>query len=358
MYSPTYTITHLILNYIVRIELAISYINNTPLPASHFSQIYEKLHAEDIDKFGELIGFPIGYSKALDAQRGKLMPSIKPKLRIFANYRSVHDFIDSYSPSNFIKPSFDLSMHLNKLVFKYIVDEWDISKLRGFSDKPNEIYDNWYKFRDFYPSLDPKKHFIDIFSWIEAPRYKINKLIQISCLLYEFIDKAPYASGNQITSILTTSVMLKAYGYNPKNIVPIAKTVYLISDDLISAYKISKNKRDITSFIEAFLYSLSITTTNVANSIKEIYETKSSKIGQMQEELNERQLKIIEYLEIEKKITRMQYTKMMGISFMTSFRDLQEMLEKGYIIQKGKGRATFYILPKKEQSNDDIQLSD
>jgi predicted HTH transcriptional regulator len=78
----------------------------------------------------------------------------------------------------------------------------------------------------------------------------------------------------------------------------------------------------------------------------------------MQEELNERQLKIIEYLEIEKKITRMQYTKMMGISFMTSFRDLQEMLEKGYIVQKGKGRATFYILPKKIQSNDDIQLSD
>ncbi len=344
MYSPTYTITHLILNYIVRIELAIAYINDTQLPQSHFSQVYEKFHAEDIDKLGELVGYPIGYSKSLDAQRGKLMPSLKPKLRVFANYRSVHDFIDSYTPSNFIKPSFDLSIHLNKLLMKYLVDDWEIAKLRGFSDKPNEIYDTWYKYRDFYPNIDPQKHFAEVYGWIEAPRYKINKLIQITCVLYEYMDKAPFSSGNQMTAILTISSLLKAYGYNPKNILPIAKTIYYISEDLVSAYKISKNKRDITAFLEAFLYSLSLTTTNVANSIKEVYENKASKIGKMQEELNERQLKVMDYLDIEKKITRREYSKQMGISFMTSFRDLQELVEKGYIKTKGQGRATVYIL--------------
>lgn len=345
MYSPTYTITHLILNYIVRIELAISYINNTKLPISQINNIYEKLHAEDIDKLGELIGYPIGYSKALDTQRGKIMPSLKPKYKIFTNYRSVHDFIDSYSPTTFIKPSFELTAHINKILLKGIVDDWDIGKLRNFSDKPNEIYDTWYKYRDFYPNLDPKKYFSEIFNWIEAPKYKINKLLQISILLFEFIDKAPYTVGNQLTSILSLSILLKAYGYNPNNILPIAKTLEYVSDDIVSAYKIAKNKRDITSFIEAFLYTLSLTATNTANLYKEVYETKASNIGKMQEELNERQLKIIEYIEIEKKVTRQQYSKMMGISFMTAFRDLQELLDKGYVAQKGKGRGTYYILP-------------
>lgn len=349
MYSPSYNITHLILNYIVKSELAINQIQNTPIPAAEFSKIYEKLHAEDIDKLGEIIGYSVGYSKALDAQRGKLMPSLKPKFRIFANYRSVHDFIDSYTPSNFIKPSFELSVHLNKLVMKYIVDEWEIGKLRGFSDKPNEIYDTWYKYRDFYPNIDPHKHFTEVYSWIEAPRYKINKLIQIACLLYEYLDKAPFEAGNQISSILSLSAVLKAYGYNPKNIIPVAKTLFFISEDLIAAYKISKNKRDLTSFIEAFLYSFSLTATNIANTFREFSDTTNNSSWKKQEDLNGRQLKILEYLQSELKISRREYTKKMGISFMTSFRDLQELVDQGYIVSKGKGRSTLYFLKGREE---------
>lgn len=349
MYSPTYTITHLILNYIVKIELATKEINSIHLPISHFQTIYEKLHSEDIDKLGELVGYSIGYSKSLDVQRGKVMPSLKPKLKIFVNYRSVQDFIDSYTPTSFMKPSFDLAIHMNKLQMKGLVDEWDIAKLRGFSDKPNEIYDNWYKHRDFYPNLDPKKHFNDVLAWIENPSGRINKLIQIVILLYEFIDKAPFLSGNQITAVLTLSTLLKTYGYNPKNILPIAKSLYFINEDIISAYKISKNKRDLTAFLEAILYTFSLTSSQVALQLRETYENKSTNFSQMNEMFNPRQLKILEYLEVEGKVTRNEYTKLMGISFMTSFRDLQELLEKDYIRQKGRGRGTYYVLPKSEK---------
>ena len=39
---------------------------------------------------------------------------------------------------------------------------------------------------------------------------------------------------------------------------------------------------------------------------------------------------------------------MMGVSFMTSYRDLQELLDKEYINQKGKGRGTYYFIPDSE----------
>ncbi|MCC7289780.1 hypothetical protein IT417_00800 [bacterium] len=358
MYSPSYTITHLILNYIVKIELAVAHVNSVHLPNTNFQHVYEKLHAEDIDKLGELIAYPIGYSKSLDVQRGRIMPSLKPKLRIFTNYRSTHDFIDSYTPANFIKPSFDLSVHINKLVMKGIVDDWDISKLRGFSDKPNETLDTWYKYRDFFPNLDPKKHFSEVYAWIDNPKIKVNKLIQTATLLYEYIDKAPFYSGNQITALLSLACTLKAYGYNPKNLLPLAKSIYFISEDLIAAYKISKNKRDLTAFIEAYLYTLSLTTTAVSNLYKDVYENKATNVGQMQQLFNQRQLKTIEFLEVEGKITRREYSKLMGISFMTAFRDLQELMDKGYIVQKGNGRGTHYTLPqtKAVQAEDNIQI--
>jgi len=57
----------------------------------------------------------------------------------------------------------------------------------------------------------------------------------------------------------------------------------------------------------------------------------------------------MDYITLNHKITRSKYTKMMGVSFMTSYRDLQEMVDKGYIKQKGQGRGTFYVLSKEQE---------
>jgi len=38
---------------------------------------------------------------------------------------------------------------------------------------------------------------------------------------------------------------------------------------------------------------------------------------------------------------------------MTCFRDVKDMIEKGYLTQKGKGKATFYTLSKKMLEKED-----
>lgn len=349
MYLPTYTITNLILAYIVKYELAIQRIQLTPLPASHFKSLYEKLHAEDIDQLGQLIGNEIGYNKSLNVQRGKVYPSARSELRIFINYRSAQDFIDFYTSSEFIKPSTELAVHINKLLTKGLVDEWDLGKLRQFSDKPNEIYDTWYKHREFYPNVQFARFLDEIFQWIEKPRAKTNKLIQLACLLYEFIDKAPFLTGNQITAMLTLGAVSKEYGLNPNNIIPFTKAVNFINTDLLAAYKMTKKKRDLTVFIEAFLYTLSLTAQNVENQYIDLFNNKVKKHTKLQTMFNPRQIKILDYLELEGKISRNAYAKMMGTSFMTAFRDLQVLLKEGYLIQKGVGRGTFYILKKRKE---------
>ena len=110
----------------------------------------------------------------------------------------------------------------------------------------------------------------------------------------------------------------------------------------------SKAKRDLTIFIEAFLYTISLTAIEVSNDSIETFSTKVEKRGKMNRELNQRQIKILDYLSINPKTTRKQYTKMMGISFMTSYRDLQELIEKEYIVIKGQGRGTYYTLQGKD----------
>ncbi|MDD4381996.1 MAG: hypothetical protein PHE21_01465 [Candidatus Dojkabacteria bacterium] len=350
MKTPSYNISNLILSYIVRYELAIKDIVDNPLPEKYLTPLLEKYGAKDIECMGELVGAPVGYSKALLIQRGQELPSQRKAFQIHTNFRNVKEYISSYSQYSSLKPSIDLSSHLNKLAMKGIVEDWDLAKLKTFSEKPNEIYDNWYKLRDYYPKLDPVLYFNDIFFWIKDTKDSNHKLIKMAILMYEYIDKAPFFVGNQITAILTLEILTKQFGYNPDGIIPLFKAFNDISEDILSAFRISKGKRDITTFIEAILYTISITAIEVSKEFKETHIKKVKRQGALEISLNPRQIQALDYINLNHKITRNKYTKMMGISFMTSYRDLQEMVAKGYLKQKGRGRASFYVLAKKEDN--------
>ncbi len=118
------------LDYIVKYELAIKDIKYNPLPEKYKSIIEEKYATEDIMKMSSLVASPIGYNKALIIQRGQETPSERKKLKIFTNFRNAKDFLRSYNNRSSLKPSIELAMHLNRLILKDVVDDWDVGKLR------------------------------------------------------------------------------------------------------------------------------------------------------------------------------------------------------------------------------------
>lgn len=342
-YNTKYSITNLILDYIVKIELSFERIEQTPLPASHEQELYFKNRAEDLHNLSELISSPIGYDFAMRVQKGQEVAGSNSKVTVFNNFRSTQDFIKSYERKKFLPPSAQLVKHLNTLLMQGIVDDWELGKFRKFSEKPNEAYDTWYKFRENHPNVVPDAYINEIMDWFTKPEVKIHKLIQIPIILYEFIDKAPMSAGNQITAICVASTLLKDQGFNPANLLPTAKIINFLSSDLIEAFKISRANDDMTIFIEAFLYSLSLEVLNLANTYKSIFDTKVVKKAELSLEFNDRQLKLLDYIKVHKKVTRREYAKLMGISFMTAYRDIQELQKKGYLLQKGVGRGTYYI---------------
>jgi predicted HTH transcriptional regulator len=96
-----------------------------------------------------------------------------------------------------------------------------------------------------------------------------------------------------------------------------------------------------------------MTVVEIKKDFKETYNSKVRKQSSLELRLNPRQIQLLDYLEVNKKVKRSEYTKMMGVSFMTSYRDLQDMVEKEYIKQKGRGRGTFYVLAKEMTPKDE-----
>lgn len=60
--------------------------------------------------------------------------------------------------------------------------------------------------------------------------------------------------------------------------------------------------------------------------------------------LNERQMKALNYLKANEKITRKEYSSLFKCSPRTAFDDLQAMMDKKIVKRKGKGKYTYYVM--------------
>lgn len=345
MTIPAYNNTNLIISYLIKIELILSKINALPIPKNYIKEFQEDQASEDIEALSKLIDHPIGYEEARKVYLGKILPSSRSKFLIFINYRNTIEFAKNYDRRHFMPPSSELMLHINSMVGNKIGDDWSAGNFRTFTDKPDTTYDSWIKLRDYYPTVIFEEHFNEIMTTLfYENKTQIHEIIRLAILIYEMIDKAPFTVTNQISTIALLWILSGDMKKNPNHSIPFAKIINYIRSDLENGFKISKQHRDMTTFLEAFLYSFSIHLMQLEDQYKDIYENKVKKHGKLNEMFNKRQLKILDYLDHSKKISRDEVAKMMGVSFMTAYRDLKGLLDEGYIEQKGTGRGTYYSL--------------
>lgn len=349
MNIPNYTNTNLIINYLIKIEISLERINRTKLPRTYLDKLRSEVAISDITELSHLVNHPIGPDDAERVYFGKILPSSRSKLLVFNNYRNAQEFAKNYDKRNYMPPSAEFLKHINKITGNKIAESWDAGKMRTLTEKPVEIFDSWYKYRDYYPGLIFEDHFDEVLRLFNDPSTRIPFHIRASILMFEMIEKAPFVVTNQITTLIALSTLAKTEKKNPGLTVPYAKIINYLKDDIGSAFKLAKSRRDLTPFIEAVLYSTSLHLVELESAYQDVYENKVKKHGALNEKFNRRQVKALDYLETNKRISRDEYAKLMKVSFMTAYRDLQELVKQDYLKQEGVGRGTTYVPTKSEQ---------
>ena len=74
---------------------------------------------------------------------------------------------------------------------------------------------------------------------------------------------------------------------------------------------------------------------------KEIEAEKNHKL-----EISERQAMAIDYLKKHDRLTRREYVKMAAVSSKTAYLELYDLVNKGIVMVKGKGRSVIYLLSR------------
>jgi fido (protein-threonine AMPylation protein) len=348
MYTPTLDVTHKMVHHIVEIEHAISDIKDTPLTATAKEDLLERMGGENLHNIGKLLACEAPFKEAEKIAKGRALISQGSPEMILANFRSTTDFIYSSSNDRYISLSPALLIHLNKLLTNNVFDSWDCGKFRNISDEVKTDYDQWFigKKREL-KDLDLQQHFYEVLNWFSENRFYIHPLIKIGCVIYELFHIYPFVAGNQITILATAELLFEKSKLSLGGLLPIARNFVLYEDEYLEALQVSAERNDDqTLWIEKFIRGISLDIASLKNEVIRIEEEKIKKKKKKLLDLNSRQLKLIRHLKHNKKIKRKEYVKMMGVSTMTAYRDINELVDRKILEVKGGGRSTHYVLKK------------
>jgi len=197
------------------------------------------------------------------------------------------------------------------------------------------------------PSPDevPKlvKEFLD---WINSQEVKeINPVIEAGITHYEIVRIHPFIDGNGRTARVMATLILFKRGFDVKRFFALDDYYDHDRHNYYSALnKVDKNTLDLTEWLEYFTEGVMVSINAVKDKIiglsKDIKKVKER--GQIS--LNERQMRVVEWIMQNGKITIGDVSKMFNITRQAGLKEMKKLIDLKVIKQKGKGRGAHYIL--------------
>lgn len=341
-------LTHKMVHHIIKLEQAVVEIKNTPLTLSSKKKIVERMSTESIYNVAKLINIEISFREAENISKGKTLSNPGSPITVLNNYRSTCDFIYSASNDRYMSISPSLLMHFNKLLLNGVIDTWDTGRFRNVSDKPNSLYDPWLSSIETRPQVDYQTHYYDVLTWFLENKYFIHPIIKIACVIYELFKYYPLVSGNELTIVAFSEYLFEKTKLSLHGLLPVSRNFVLYEDEYLDAIENSIRTDDLTNWIETFVRCIALDINSLKNEVIRLEEEKIKKKKKTLLDLNSRQLKLLRYLRIKSRISRKEYVNMMGVSTMTAYRDLDELVARSLIQCRGGGRSTHYMLQNEE----------
>lgn len=351
MYTPTFDLTHSLVKDLIKLELAIKEIRTTPLPVDSKNEIAAQMEAESIFHIGKLIGVSIKQDDAADIATGQVIPTPGSETIILSNYRSTSDFVYASTKDPYLSLSSSLLLHLNKLLLNTAVETWEIGRFRTLGDTIQSAYDTWTHTAPKTLGIkDPAQHYTSVLSWYANKRHPIHPVLKIAAVIYELFAFYPFVAGNQITTIAMTELLYERSSLALRGIFPISRIFNLNEKEFLeSLLSTRENGGDQTKWMEHFTGAVASDLTSVKNDVVKATEKKIYTHKKKMADLNPRQKKFLDQLSYETKLSRKDFVEMSGVSAMTAYRDLSELLDRKLIEQKGGGRSTHYVLPETKE---------
>jgi len=348
VFTPKFSISNRILTNVAKIEAAKEIIENAPLVPAYEAKFREEAIIRTVHFGTHIEGNPLKQKEVEQVLSGKDIPARDRDIQEVLNYREVLKYIDSKKDEPITEKIF---LEIHNLTTKKILPMNQSGSYRKVQVKVS----NSKTGETSYVPPAPKE-ISDLvrsfFFWLNhLEKEELNPIIKASITHYVLVAIHPFTDGNgRVARALSTLILFKE-GYDIKKFFSLEQ--YFDQD--ASAYysvlqktsNMSKDisQRELTVWIEYFTEGLAIELARVRDKVQRLsVDLKlKSKMGQVP--LNERQLKIVEYLQQYNQISNKEWRGLLPmVSDDTILRDLKYLMKKGLIKKRGSTKSALYLL--------------
>lgn len=354
MYSPKFTITNEILANIGLIEAAREVIENAPLIPLYESRFVKDALVRTVHYGTHLEGNDLTIGEVKRTIEGETIIARERDIQEVINYRNVVSFIEQAGRSQNEKKKYAEAMlkKIHSLTCQRLLKEEQTGAYRQTQVVVKNGFTGEVTFR---PPAALEVPFLveDFFEWLNSSESsKIHPVLKAGITHYYLVAVHPFVEGNGRTARAFATLVLFLENYDIKKFFSLeeyfdkdAFSYYQALSD-VSNQSLELADRELTPWLVYFTQAMAVELTRIKEKIKKISTDLKikNKIG-TQIPLNERQIKLMEYLQTNGSIATSEARKLLAeYSDDTLVRDFNYLVKKGILRKEGKTKAARYLL--------------
>jgi Fic family protein len=184
----------------------------------------------------------------------------------------------------------------------------------------------------------------DFVKWLNADRSAaLDPVVQAGIAHYEFVRIHPFVDGNGRTGRVIGALILRMRGFDSKQFFCLDDYYDMDRQEYYQALRtVDPVKRDMAGWIEYFIEGVAVSINAVRERVARlsVERTRAKKKGQIA--LTERQMRIVEFINANSRITISDIVSMFKISRQAALKEIGKLVELDVVKRKGQARASFY----------------
>jgi len=344
MFEPKFEYDRKIVNNLVEITSAREIILNAYLIPKWDISLRREALIRATHASTSIEGNPLTLEEVNRLAHGKEVTAARKTKQEVLNYLGVLENIDKYQKDDRITEKSILKLHKD-ITKDTLENPFYEGKYRDIQVYVGDRITDEVIFMPPPPEKVPNlmKEFV---SWLNSNDFfELHPVLIAGISHYEFVRIHPFVDGNGRTARALATLILYLREFDIKRF--FALDDYYDSDR--TAYytalkSVDQKTFDLTNWLEYFTDGVLISISRVKEKVLRlsIERKKKEKMGQIA--LTERQMKILEYIQRNGRITSGEIQKMFKISRQAAHKEIKKLISIDVIEAKGSGKAIYYII--------------
>lgn len=347
MYQPKFSLTNKILLEIGRIEASREIIENAPLLPLWEKRFRENALVRTVHHGTHIEGNQLDFEEAKQVVLSQGFVGIRTRdVQEVINYRAVMDYIENEWKEKKEEISENTIKHIHRLTLLKIMPDNLIGQYRT---KKVVIKDSQTGRITFRPPEPEQVPFLisQFLNWLNrADKNIIHPVLKAGIAHYELARIHPFLDGNGRVARAVTTLILYLEKYDIRKFFSLEEHY---DKNPLSYYEHLQKagSGDLTPWLEYFSEGLGQELENIKKKIQKLSSDihLKDRLGGKQLFLNERQVKIMEYIQATGYLQNKAFSSLFpDYSEDTVLRDLKELIDNNIIKKIGKTKGAKYVL--------------